>query len=183
MADAAAVTREEGATQRGDLGLALRGESEHLGAGIEQHAEERDLLRGVHGLVLADGQAELGEDAHGRGEPGLELLLGVGEVQHVVDVAAVLDALAPQLEADDGEQQLAEARCRGQAERHALELVHVALEGEAKMLAEVGAHVKGEEAVGKVSLAVPAAGRAVGHRVVDALVADLVARQVLVEVA
>ena len=94
LPDPAAVAREEGAAQSDDLGLALRGESHDLRAGVEQHAEERNLLSGVHGLVLAHGQAELGEDLHGRGERGLELLFGVGEVEHVVDVARVLDAVS-----------------------------------------------------------------------------------------
>ena len=51
------------------------------------------------------------------------------------------------------------------------------------MLTEVGSHVEGEKAICEVGLAEPAARCAVGQRVVDALVADLVPRQVLVEVA
>ena len=103
-----------------------------------------------------------------------------GEVQDVV--AAVLDAAAAELEADDGQQQLAQAGCRGQAKRHAQELVGGALEGEPQVLAELGLDVEGQEAVCEVRLAEPAARGTVLERVVDALVLDLVLGQVIVEV-
>lgn len=183
LAGLAVATREEGAAQRDDLGLALRRESEGLGPGVEEHAEEGDLLRGVHGLVVADRQTEGRVDVEGGGQRALELVLAVGEVHDVVDIAAVLDAAATQVERHDGEQQLAEARRSGEAERHPAELVRLALEREAQVLAELGLDVEGEEAVREVRLAEPTAGRAVAERVVDALVADLVLGQVVVEVA
>ncbi len=175
--------REERAAEGDDLGLALRREGEGLGPRVEEHAKEGDLLRGVHGLVVADRQTEGRVHVQGGGQRLLEAVLGLGEVEHVIDVAAVLDAATPEVEADDGEEQLAEAGRRGQAEGHALELVGLALEREAQMLAELRLDIEGQEAVGKVGLAEPAARGAVGQRVVDALVADLVLRQVVVEVA
>ena len=183
LAGLAAATREEGAAQRDDLGLALRCESEGLGSRVEEHAEEGDLLRGVHGLVVADGQTEGRVDVEGGGQRALELVLAVGEVHDVVDISRVLDAAPTQVERHDGEQQLAEARRSGEAERHPSELVRLALEREALVLAELGLDVEGQETVGEVRLAEEAARRAVAERVVDALVADLVLRQVVVEVA
>jgi len=146
-------------------------------------AEEGQRLGWSLRLVRVDDEAELTDGRLSEQEVSGHVILRCADEEEVVEVANVVDAELRQSEVDDRQQLRADARCCAEAERHVSELIQLAVEAKAEVLPHGGVQGKGQEAVGQVELAVPAAWVRGLHRIVHAAVLEVLVLQVVVEVA
>ena len=174
---------EEGAEQGGQLLHALGSAGHGLCDRVQLDAEEGQALGRPLSLVGVHDQAELTNDRLCGEQVAGHVFLRLGDEKEVVEVADVVDALLGEGDLNDRQQLRAHAWRGAQAKRHGGELVQLALEAEAEVLAHGRVQREGQEAVGQVQLAVPAAGRRRFDGVVHAAVAEVVVLQVVVEVA
>jgi hypothetical protein len=134
-------------------------------------------------LVRVDDEAELTDDRLSEEQMSGHVFLGRADEEEVVEVANVADAELCESEVDDRQQLRADARSCAEAERHVDELIQLALEAKAEVLAHGRVQREGQEAVGQVELAIPAAWMRGFHCVVDAAVLEVLVFEVVVEVA
>ena len=85
------------------------------------------------------------------------VFFGRADEEEVVEVADVADAELCERKVDDRQQLRADARSGAEAERHVSELIQLALEAKAEVLPDGRMQWEGQEAVGQVELAIPAA--------------------------
>ncbi len=146
-------------------------------------AEEGQRLGWSLRLVRVDNEAELTDGRLSEEQMSGHVFLGRADEEEVVEVADVADAELCESKVDDRQQLRADARSCAEAERHVDELIQLALEAEAEVPPNGGVQGEGQEAVGQVELAIPAAGVGSLHRVVHRAVLEVLVLEVLVEVA
>ncbi len=152
--------------------------------GVELDAEEGQPLSWPFGLVRVDDQAEARERVLRHEQRALRRLAALVREQRVVQVAvAAVDAPLAHGEGRHGQQLCADARRRAEAERHASELVQLPVEAEDEVGQRGRVKREGQEAVGQVELAEPAAGRGLLDCLSDGGVGEVLVHEVVVEVA
>ena len=126
---------EEGAQQGSELLHALGSAGHGLRDRVQLDAEEGQLLGRSFRLVGVDDEAELTNDGLRQAQVAAHVCLAPGDEEEVVEVADVGDAVLGEGELHDGQQLRAHARRGAQAERHRRELVQLAFETKAEVLA------------------------------------------------